>query len=840
MKTNYNPIADRRNINTADILPKHDVVFGSPVHDPTYGLPIGDGDTGCLLWVTEDSLKVHINKTDLWDDSTSENTDYCSSEDENLTSLRHGAVLTVQFAAPCFEMLYQKAYEARLSLADATATIRSETAFSELKIKAFACSYLKTTVIRCDAHTTEAMPAEINLERWGSRNCWRWYSQMKHAPEAGLQGTLTEAADNRVFITQQLRNTAFCAGIAYISDSKAKTVLHHSRKGGISVPSAKSIGFTLYIHISTGKTAEEAKELCKKYLENAVQINETYMYEYHTTEWENFWNKSFISVPHDFTENLWYLNLYYANSECRGAYPPLFCNGVWGFYHDFVPWNYYFHYNMQLHHFPLHAAGHPQLTDNYNRFRKERLPQAQAYCMKNKQVEGAFYHDVSDRNGLGAQYDSLNCTPGAQIAMEMYRHSRYTGDEAFFENTALPVMRETARFYINTLKKGGDGLYHIYGTSAYEGTPPFDDTITDLAMIRSLFSALARKTQGAEAEQYTEILTRLPDYKLLPLEEDETDGKILTRGFCSGTPAEEGGQILSVGKKHGSDEWTRKNYGNPERVYYGFPDTELSPLYPAGVTGLADRGTPLFRALLNQMRLHPKSKECMGWCLAPVYLARLGMAEEMAVHIEDIIDTWIIYPQGFGTYGPANTSDHCERWKMNDVRDTDSGETKKVTAWNFRHFDYETLPVIATAVNESLLQSYDGVLRICPAIKKGDKVSFRLYAEGGFIVQVETDGSGYILSIEKTREEACTVSLPDYFGEPYVYTIRGGEAVPASAENEQRPHEKVLKLNFGQDSRMLLCSDPIETYEFAEAEPVQKNNGIKRCGKAKLGEVGVF
>ncbi len=840
MKSSYNPITDKWNKNTADILPKHDIVFGTPVHDPTYGLPIGDGDTGCLLWVTEDSLKVHINKTDLWDDSASDNGDYCSNEDENLTSLRHGAVLTMQFAAPCFEMLYQKTYEARLSLADASAYINAETPFSDIKIKAFACNYLKTTVLRCDAHTAESMPVHINLERWGSRNCWRWYSQMKHAPEAGLQGTETEAADGRVFITQQLKTMAFCVGLAYASEDKAQTMRHHSRKGGIVTSASETSGFTLYIHISTADTAEKAKELCKGHLDNAVMISETYMEQYHTMDWENFWNRSFISVPHDFSENLWYLNLYYANSECRGVYPPLFCNGIWGFYHDYVPWNYYFHYNMQLHNFPLHAAGHAQLINNYYRFRRDHLPQAQAYCEKNKQVEGAFYHDVTDRNGLGASYDSLNCTPGAQIAMEMWNHWRFTGDEAFLQDTALPVMRETAKFYINTLKKGDDGLYHIVGTSAYEGTPPFDDTITDITMIRALFSALRQAVQGSEADIYNEILSHLPDYKLLPLEEDETDGKTLTQGFCIGVPVEEGSQILSVGKKHGSDEWTRKNYGNAARIYYGFPDTELSPLFPAGVIGLADRGTPIFNALLNQMRLHPKAKDCMGWCMAPLYLSRLGMADEMAQHVEDIIDTWIIYPQGFGTYGPANISDQAERWKMNDVRDTDSGETKKVTAWNFRHFDFETLPILAAATNEMLLQSYDGVIRICPAVKRGASVSFRLFAEGGFIIQAEITGDDYIISIEKTREDTCLVSPPEHFNKPVVYSIHDGQAVLTSYETEHRPNENVLKLKFGQANRMILCSDRIETIEFLETETPKKNNSIKRCGKAKLGEVGVF
>ena len=59
-----------QSLRTASILPHHDIVFQSPVCDATYGLPIGDGDTGCLLWLSEEALHIHINKTDLIDNGS--------------------------------------------------------------------------------------------------------------------------------------------------------------------------------------------------------------------------------------------------------------------------------------------------------------------------------------------------------------------------------------------------------------------------------------------------------------------------------------------------------------------------------------------------------------------------------------------------------------------------------------------------------------------------------------------------------------------------------------------------------------------------------------------------
>ncbi len=110
-------------------------------------------------------------------------------------------------------------------------------------------------------------------------------------------------------------------------------------------------------------------------------------------DWADFWSKSFVSLPEtqDYLENLWYLNLYYVNSEMRGAYPPHFCNGIWGFYHDFVPWNNFFHYNMQHALYPLDTACHPKLLETSHRFRRSQLDRAKEYTSTVLGKNGAVF-----------------------------------------------------------------------------------------------------------------------------------------------------------------------------------------------------------------------------------------------------------------------------------------------------------------------------------------------------------------------------------------------------------------------------------------------------------------
>lgn len=819
---------------TGAYLPKHDLVFGSPINDPVAGIPMGDGDTGSFVWFETDGIHVHINKTDLWDDSTLESDYICSGETENLTCLRHGGELVIKFPVPCFETIYQKNFEARLALADATVRVDAETPFSRIEAECFASNDRKTTALRCHYRLEDAGSPEITLTRWGSRNCWRWYAMDVHAPEAGLGGTDTQAGNGRVYITQELNGTRFCIGLAMVSDLKSTASRKNRHTGCVNLREAADGSFTLYWNISLGETVEEAKGNTEQALDAAVNEGFSAMHTVHKARWAEFWNTSFVSIPHDYLENCYYLSLYYSCSECRGAYPPLFTNGLWGFYHDFSPWAYYFHYNMQHMYGPLEPSGHGELADNYYGMRRKGLDAACRFAEKVKGKEGAFYHDVTDRHGRGAEYDSYNCTPGAQIAMAMYRHWRMNGDDAFLQEAALPVMKATAAFYMSMLQKEEDGLYHIHGTTAYEGTPLFHDSITDIVTIRTLLGALKRHVEESERERLEEILAHLPRYCLVPLEEDEVqDGKLLW-GIGKGQPVRGKGLVFSIGK---DDEGipVRRSLGDATKEIYGFPDTEMSPLYPAGIFGLKDKGSPLFDAMTNQILLHHEPEECMYWCMMPLYLARMGMAEELYHHMEKMASVWQIYPNGLSAERIPSGLEGLQRLRYNDVTDCKTGITEKKEAYGFRHFDMETLPILAHGVCESLLQSYDGVLRICPAVRQADPVRFCLYGEGGFKVCCVCAPERFYLEIESLRGENCRICLPEFVDLEKV-SIRfcedDGEKKAFAAWLTAGTEAYLSIINLPVGGKVVI-SDGYE--EMAAEDTVLPNAYWKHCGEAHLG-----
>jgi len=59
----------------------------------------------------------------------------------------------------------------------------------------------------------------------------------------------------------------------------------------------------------------------------------------HSRRWSEFWEQSYIQIPEDYLENLYYLTLYYLAVSSQGPYPPLFCGGLWTSNRDIRRWD---------------------------------------------------------------------------------------------------------------------------------------------------------------------------------------------------------------------------------------------------------------------------------------------------------------------------------------------------------------------------------------------------------------------------------------------------------------------------------------------------------------------
>ncbi len=841
---------------------QHDVVYQSPPEDPMQGLPIGNGDIGALLWTEDNRLILAINKCDTWDDARQEGPfkNWNHPEEEYRTSLKHCARLVVEFPAPVFAPLYQKDFNGRLDLAGGTARLEACTPFSKVQASAFVTASNPVLALEIEAESAEATELQVTLERWGSRTFAHWMGVVNGDASIGLDGTQTSVDGNTILIRQQLRNLHFVVGARLVDgDSKARRL--HQRAGRFECPGGRKKRFTVLLTVVTSENVDDPEGKVLAILNRAEVAGTAAIRAEHEAEWRAFWDAAFVDLPDDYLANIWHLNLYFANSASRGEYPPHFCNALWGFNRDFVPWNFYFHWNLQDHVWPLHAANHPELAMPYFKYRRRQLAPVMAYARKYKKAEGAFYSDVADRKGYNELDANDNNTPGAQIAMDFWRHYRYTGNEAFLREYAWPVMREVARFYTSMVRKGEDGRYHVEAAQTYEGSPLFDDPITDLAMMRALFPAAVEAAGrvgecAGERANWQEMAQNLPAFQRVPLAEDECEvddagGRVLSGGLGRGKPVG-AGEVFAVGKfRAGSaeesrgvrkGEWMRNRYGNKNhKSYYGIPDAELAPVFPGGIIGLAHRGTPLYEAAVNQIRLHPEAKGCMSWCPYPIALARLGLAEECAAALRDNVSTWQAYCQGFGmegTYEPYH-GDLTLRWKTKSVGISETSRRVDFPQWPFRHFDYEAIPIDSCAINEMLLQSHDGIIRLCPAVPAGWSPRFKLAAVGGFVVHAEAvNGALAWAVIESRLGSPCRLVNPWPQQVPCCVELSGDGTVAVSIDLDIREEGHDILVHFATTAgrRYLLTRDDraLEHWQVQSAA-FSRNTQPKTLGNARLG-----
>jgi alpha-L-fucosidase 2 len=96
-----------------------------------------------------------------------------------------------------------------------------------------------------------------------------------------------------------------------------------------------------------------------------------------------------------------------------------------------------------------------------------------------------------------------------------------------------------------------------------------------------------------------------------------------------------------------------------------------------------------------------------------------------------------------------------------DAASADPEARVRMSSWSFRHMGMESMSILACTVNEALLQSHGGVIRVAPAMKPGQNARFTLHARGGFVVSAEIAGGAVLwVHVDCTRGGWCAIVLP--------------------------------------------------------------------------------
>lgn len=242
-----------------------------------------------------------------------------------------------------------------------------------------------------------------------------------------------------------------------------------------------------------------------------------------------FWSKSAVSISDPVLENLWYDTYYIRRSVMKaGKVPPgLFLPST---VNDYSAWHgdYHTNYNFQEGYWGDYAANHIELGDAYFTGMAHLLQMGRIIAHRYYACRGAFVQ--LSGYPIQATDDVLGAVPMGRMAYmtgwaaEQY-WTRYamTGDRDWLRRVGYPALRDCALFYADFMKKGPDGLYHIFPSNQGEdGFSGKASDVTDRAQVMRYARICLRMAIAANGDLHLDDgLRRLWQERLANLAGDE-------------------------------------------------------------------------------------------------------------------------------------------------------------------------------------------------------------------------------------------------------------------------------------------------------------------------------
>ncbi len=435
----------------------------------------------------------------------------------------------------------------------------------------------------------------------------------------------------------------------------------------------------------------------------------------HRDWWNRFWNRAGLMKltssdgSAEYLENLRLIDLFTTAGESRATFPGSQA-GVGDLYssaRDFHQWDpsAYWHWNLRMQVAANLSAGLFDLNEPYFRLYTGNLANIEAWTKSRMQNRpGVCVPETMRFNGQGFEnegwtkspgrdcdagsppyYNARTISTGAEVSYWIWRQYLATDDEKFLAAN-YPLMADAARFLLAYSRTGTDGLRHTAPSNAHENQWDVHDPITDLCAMKTLLPALieAAGILHKDSDLVAQAKTALRQIPELP----RTDSATLKKQL---SPADDskGDDVLAQSYEQAAPIHNSENLG-------------LEPVWPYSLIG--DDG-PL-HALGVRTYWHRPNKIDNDWSYDPLQAARLGLADEVKASLLQLTQKYQAYPSGFANF----------------VK---------------QEFYIEQIGVVAAALDEALIQDYDGLLRIAPAWPRSWDADATIYVQRNSKVHVQ-------------------------------------------------------------------------------------------------------
>ena len=737
-------------------LSQHDIVYLEPEFDSFNGFPLGNGDLGGMLWFTNEGITLQINKIDLYDKPAN-----------GRMTLRSAGRLNVNLGVPCYSYMHLADFEARLSLQNADLKIKSSTPFADTEITSWVDANSNVWVIDCQADYKKTLPSgavnRISLERWGSCDFGGWYGSRDRDVANGLGTAKVNRQENDIILEEKFEGGLHFTIACRVLEIPTEILRVSDRESSMITPLSSKQKYKILISVVSSNDSDNPTQEAISLLDKAEVKTFTALRKEHLSWWTHFWSKSFVHLADNYLENIYYIRRYLMGSSSRGKYPVPFNGGLWTTNYDHRQWATPHHWNTQESNWGLAGQNDCDLLRPDSETYVYMITQGKALARKKGTKDGLLITEAHDFSGnmVSANWGNMttNYTPASQISKIMWEYYAYTQDRDYLRNTIYPFMKEAAEFYLNFLQ--WDDVrkeFYIYPAQPYEHewSSKLKNTITDRYMIESLFKNCIKAAQDlnmdmSKIKQWKHVISHLWAPPILDVPEK---GKVFGLAFT------ENNEVYPDAKT------------NIQGYHF---DAHTTAVFPAGVLGLDHKGTDYFEIARNIALHHPKNRNAIT--PGAIVSARLGLGDKVLERLQCSVNYLQHFNQGlfynldhwhyFSRYVDQipNAELYAQRDYMYDSRLTYNRPEAGKSGFRTKPFvqcGMETMGILGTAINEMLLQSHEGKIRVFPAIPSKFASAFTLRAEGAFIVSSVIDSLGNIpfVEIKSLAGKECRIQNP--------------------------------------------------------------------------------
>ncbi len=431
-----------------------------------------------------------------------------------------------------------------------------------------------------------------------------------------------------------------------------------------------------------------------------------------TLLWSTYWNRSAVQLQDPFLEQIWYRNLYFLNCVTR---PDATCPGIfgnWSYNNIGTAWHgdYHMNYNTQQPFWVSFSSNHLEKNLPYVNLVEHLLPVSKRWARDYYEMPGAYFpHSAYPVEMTMNPYPvpdwgwEISETPWT--VQGLWWHYLYSGDTSFLRNRAFGPLKAAVEFLVAYLQRPeatdsnywGDHAFHVFPTvppELYGLQPGFKlnyDCSVDISLIKFAFNAYNKAV------------------RLLGIEDNEKQLLARTTLILANLPAYPTAQSKEYGQVLVSVPGERPD------VVYNVP-IPLFPVFPAEDTAFMSK--PANHTLLKNTYYNQRNEGGNDLVMINLQAARLGLLdlEKFKQQVK-----YCLLPNGTAT-------DMVMQVHGRYSDNTDFAYMKRMGIWieNF------ALPAV---INESLMQSYTGTIRLFPNWPRGKDAAFDdLRAAGAFLV----------------------------------------------------------------------------------------------------------